>query len=65
MTAQLGRLLYWGVSSIAVVSTIYLEAVLGPEAIAEGDLSALLLILILGFLIWSVGLAMSRLLAGR
>jgi hypothetical protein len=62
MVTQAGRVLYWLATATAIVLTIYLEALLGPQAVREAQWTMLVLIVILGFLIWSVGLAISRLL---
>jgi len=39
----------------------YMVENVGPDAIREGQCIVLVLIAVLGFLIWSVGLALSRL----
>jgi hypothetical protein len=55
----------WIISAIALAFTISMEALFGPAAIQEEEWLTLVLIGLLGFLVWSVGLGILFLLYGR
>jgi hypothetical protein len=55
----------WAITATALAFTISMEMVFGPAAIRAGELLTLALLVVLGFLVWSVGLGILFLLYGR
>jgi hypothetical protein len=53
----LGRVLYWAITAFAIVVTVYMEIVLGSDALEKREWSTIGIVVVLGFLIWSIGLA--------
>jgi hypothetical protein len=64
MSTRFGRGL-WVVTAAAISLTICLEIIFGPAAIDAGEWTAIGLIGVLGFLVWSVGLGMLLLVYGH
>jgi hypothetical protein len=54
----------WAVTAIALALTIIIEMDFGPAAIHAGEWLTLVLIGVLGFLVWSVGLGILFLICG-
>jgi hypothetical protein len=49
MARGLGRVLYWAITAIAIVVTVYMEMLLGPDALDKGEWTTIGLVVVLGY----------------